>query len=239
MLRFSVPLILFTISTLFAQEEPEKLKIVASKVLERTKEGINLLKQMEIDQTALLARLEMGVIDNSVPKMTIVPNSPFPVRFQNKKQMDEAIATAEAKLNQLKAKLNRHVKCEEYIYGPLLDKRHPKLEDFGQFLAPVIVHKVINKDTMLVRSSYKVEFKRIIQCPSGSTFVSPDFESKEDILMIRNTPTKGAVVNSPFKLEQVFQLTGMETYRTGEGDTNTVFVATPMNTKKVEELLKK
>ncbi len=240
MLRFLIPFILFTMAALYAQDEPAKVQLVASKVMQRTEKAIIQAKKTEKEQVAFLIRLKKGTLDRNVKGLTFEPNSNRPVKFQNKAQKDEEIARAEAKLSQLKAKLKRYASGEEYEYGSLLDGRSPKLGDFGKFLVPVNVRQVIDKNSMLVRSSYSYEVLKVFGSPSnGGQVVIPTFESQEVILMVKDTPTKGAVDNGPFELEQVFQLTDTETYNTSGGGSNTVFVATPLNTKKVEEFLKK
>lgn len=234
-------LVLYVLSSLLsaAAAEDDSLINKSKLVVNRTKKIIDSLNKEEKKQDDYLKRLKKGVLDKTTKGVTMPVNEKQLIRFPNKETKDITIKNADKNLTEMKSRLEKYKDGTEFYYGVL--NYPPKIGDFGKVYHDetiVNVRQVIDKNTMLIRVFYTIDGVEILGKP-GNQVAMDTFQTKEIILMVQNFSTKGATDGAAFDLPQVFEVTNTKIYRTASGGSNTVFVIEPMDTKKIEEYLKK
>lgn len=235
-------LVLYVLASLLsaASAEDDSLINKSKLVVDRTKKIMDSLNKEEKKQDDFLKRLKKGVIDKTTKGVTMPVNEKQLIRFPNKETKDITVKNADKNLTETKSRLEKYKYGTEFYYGVL--NYPPKIGDFGKVYHDetiVNVQQVIDKNTMLIRVFYTIDGGVKIIGKPGNQVARDTFQTKEIILMVQSFPTKGATDGAGFDLPQVFEVTNTKTYSTALGGSNTVFVIEPMDTRKVEEYLKK
>lgn len=222
-----------------AQDKEDPVAKRAELVQDRTNAVVDRLKEQEKKQNAHLQRLKKGRINKNARGVMIPANEKQPIIFPSKDAKKKAVTDAQTKLNATKDRIKKYKDGSEFYYGVL--NYPPKIGDFGKLYSGdrrVNVKQVIDDKTMLVNVYYVVEGVKVLGRPGKETVVK-DFQTKQIVLMVKNLPNKGATDGAGFDLPQVFEVTDTQTYKTVVGGSNTVFVIEPLDTKTIEEYLKK
>jgi hypothetical protein len=212
---------IFAVAVLTGNADDDPIAAKARRVWELTQQESEDTKAWIKTQKLYINRLKRARVGSMVNGIIIDGQT---LKFPDKASKEAAIAEAEKALADAEARIKEYQDGRRWEYGYLT--LPPKIGDFGQVLDQAWVVQIINENTMLVRMYYESR--------SGNPL-----RSEPILLMVRNYPNAGATDDAEIKLQGVFEVTGRETYKTVLGGTNTVLVIQPLNTKEIEEFLKK
>lgn len=233
MIRFLCLVVVLLSSCSVAVAQDESLKRIATAVLRKTDDQVNVLRDKQTQIERDLKRMRKGHISKRVAEMVIPEDEKKVVLFPSKTAKTQAIDSHEAYLESLQRLAQNYSSRRRLFYGTF--KIPPKQGDLGQIegTSRVNVQQVLGPDSMLVRATYAVETYGAISSGNRETMVR-DVKIKGVLLIVKGVSTEGVADGEGFDLTQVFEVRGTSTHDTVLGDSRTVVVLNAIDTDKLE-----